>query len=264
MKGELTLYVCGCRGSRSVFGSQFMEFGGQTTCFVLKKDDYALVLDCGTGLDNARALLADCAAVDVVITHWHYDHVMGLMNWDVFPTAAKLRFFVSSDAYNLSFDALSQLFRHPFWPVDPTLRVERKPVKWNNPVWLRPEVKVTFLAAPHPDGSSVLDLSVFGRHICLLCDFEHNTDFPEEILENCDLLLYDGMYTDEEYPEHINWGHSTWQEGCRLANRAGVDRLMIIHHEPGRTDVQLREMEKEAKKLFPSSVFARAGMKINV
>ena len=39
---------------------------------------------------------------------------------------------------------------------------------------------------------------------------------------------------------------------------------MIIHHEPGRTDVQLREMEKEAKKLFPSSVFARAGMKINV
>ena len=83
-------------------------------------------------------------------------------------------------------------------------------------------------------------------------------------MENCDLLLYDGMYTDEEYPEHINWGHSTWQEGCRLANRAGVDRLMIIHHEPGRTDVQLREMEKEAKKLFPSSVFARAGMKINV
>ena len=80
MKGELSLHICGCRGSRSVFGPEFTEFGGQTTCFVLKKANYALVLDCGTGLDNARDLLAGCSAVDVVVTHWHYDHVMGLMS----------------------------------------------------------------------------------------------------------------------------------------------------------------------------------------
>ena len=262
MKGELSLHICGCRGSRSVFGPEFTEFGGQTTCFVLKKANYALVLDCGTGLDNARDLLAGCAAVDVVVTHWHYDHVMGLMDWSVFPAGAKLRFFVSSDAYNLSFDALSQLFRHPFWPVDPTLRVMRQPVKWECPVSLRPGVKVTFLPAPHPDGSSVLDLSVFDKHICVLCDFEHNREFPEEILHNCDLLLYDGMYTDDEYPAHVNWGHSTWQEGCRLANRVEPARLLITHHEPRRTDSQLRALEQEAKKLFPAAAFARAGMKI--
>ena len=262
MKAELSLHICGCRGSRSAFGAEYARFGGQTTCFVLKKADYAIVIDCGTGLYSAHDLLADCKAIDVLISHWHYDHVMGLMDWSVFPASAKLTFYMSDGAYNLSFDALSELFRHPFWPIDPSLRVVRKPVRWNRPVRLRPEVEVTFLPAPHPDSSSVLKLSAFGTHICTLCDFEHDMGFPEEVLEKCDLLIYDGMYDDEEYGAHINWGHSTWQEGCRLANRVAPPRLLITHHEPHRTDVQLEEREQEARKMFPATDFARAGMEI--
>ena len=57
MKGKFSLYICGCRGSRSVFGAEYAKFGGQTTCFILKEADYALVVDCGTGLYSAREIV---------------------------------------------------------------------------------------------------------------------------------------------------------------------------------------------------------------
>ena len=60
------MYCLGCRGSHSVFGRQYLEFGGQTSCYVIKCNDYAMVIDCGTGLYEARDLLSDCNIIDVL------------------------------------------------------------------------------------------------------------------------------------------------------------------------------------------------------
>ena len=80
---EYKLYCLGCRGSHPVFGAQYLEFGGQTSCYVIKCEDYAMVIDCGTGLYEARELLSDCEIVDVFLTHIHYDHVLGLLDFNV-------------------------------------------------------------------------------------------------------------------------------------------------------------------------------------
>ena len=41
-------------------------------------------------------------------------------------------------------------------------------------------------------------------------------------------------------PKKVDWGHSTWQEGCRLAKLAQVRRLIITHHDPSFSDEDLR------------------------
>ena len=87
-KNTYTLYCLGCRGSYPVEGKQFTEYGGQTTCYVLKHGTHAVVLDCGTGLYGAEDLLSDCTVVDVLISHVHYDHVLGLLAMNVFPKDA--------------------------------------------------------------------------------------------------------------------------------------------------------------------------------
>ena len=46
---------------------------------------------------------------------------------------------------------------------------------------------------------------------------------PCKIIYNTDIFIYDCMYTNEEYPNHINWGHSTWQEGVKLANEVDFE-----------------------------------------
>ena len=53
------LYVCGSRGSMPMHGDEYSEFGGATSCYILKKGTYALVLDCGSGFVRAKELLPE-------------------------------------------------------------------------------------------------------------------------------------------------------------------------------------------------------------
>ena len=47
------------------------------------------------------------------------------------------------------------------------------------------------------------------------------------------------MYTDEEYQGRSGWGHSTYSQTLRVAEAAGVKRLLFFHHDPTRSDNEL-------------------------
>ncbi len=38
-------YVLGCRGSRPVTGKDVQEFGGATSCYIIRSKNHAIVLD---------------------------------------------------------------------------------------------------------------------------------------------------------------------------------------------------------------------------
>lgn len=252
------LYTCGSRGSRPVNGAEFLEFGGQTTCYVLRRDERALVLDCGTGLYSAAPILLGCTQIDVFLTHLHYDHILGLLDWSVFPSNAEVTFYSTFDNW-FGKETLDEFFRAPFWPVQPKLgRLVQLPSPGMR-FWLWERLCVQFYPSSHPNEANMIFLQAGDKKVCMLFDYEHCKRVPAELMERCDLMIYDGMYTDAEYPQHVGWGHSTWQEGCRLAQSAHAQKLLITHHAPLRTDTELRQMEDQAKKIFPSVRFARAG-----
>ena len=70
-------------------------------------------------------------------------------------------------------------------------------------------------------------------------------------------MIYDGMFTDAEYPLCRGWGHSTWQKGVVLAQAAEVGSLGIVHLYPQHDDVYLRRVEAEMKRAMPSAFIAR-------
>ena len=70
-------------------------------------------------------------------------------------------------------------------------------------------------------------------------------------------MLYDGTFNYDENLKYIDWGHSSWNAGCRLAKMANVKNLIITHHNPNNDDDMLKQMEEECKKEFPNSCFAR-------
>lgn len=81
---KLTFY--GTRGSRSVCGAQYSEFGGDTTCLCLEVGDRTLIFDSGSGLvrcgqDLMKRHFSQCAKGPLVSyifqTHTHYDHIIG-------------------------------------------------------------------------------------------------------------------------------------------------------------------------------------------
>ena len=73
------------------------------------------------------------------------------------------------------------------------------------------------------------------------------------------MVIYDSTYTDEEFPAHVNWGHSTWQEGVRLCDAAGVKTFVVFHHDPDHDDEFMDRVAADVEKMRPGSVVAREG-----
>ena len=254
------LHVLGCRGSIPVSGKEYMEFGGATSCYVLRRGSYAIVIDCGTGLYRAGPLLRDCTQIDVLLTHIHYDHILGLLEPAAFPPEAEVRFFSQFEQW-FGRQTFTRFMSSPFWPYDSMQRFSENLHHVDSPgrVALRQEAEVLFHPSVHPDSASVLRIRTDEGDVAVFFDYEYKGAFPEHMARGARFLLYDAMYTLDEYLTHRGWGHSCWEIGCEIAKSLGVGQLIITHHAPEKTDDDLRALEAEAKSRFQTCHFARCG-----
>jgi len=255
---EYTLYVLGARGSRPVHGREFEKFGGQTSCFVVKSNKHAVIIDCGTGLFDAERILSDCEIIDVVFTHVHYDHVMGLLDFSIFPKNARVSMFGTFSSW-LSYETISDFYRHPFWPVQPNIGAVCEIANDGSRYNLSDGMVLAAYKGNHPDNGNIVSLTVGDQTICFLFDLEIDGNFSFNMLKNCNYLVFDGMFEDSEYQDHAGWGHSTYQEGCRLASVYNCKELLITHHNPKADDDTLLSREEKAKLMFANTRFCRAG-----
>jgi phosphoribosyl 1,2-cyclic phosphodiesterase len=131
---------------------------------------------------------------------------------------------------------------------------------------LQPHPGVTLRTAPlnHPNGATGYRVEYGGKSVAYITDTEHRkTGLDANVLaliEGADIFIYDSTYTEAEYPSHLDWGHSTWEEGIRLADAAKVKTFVIFHHDPSHDDAFMDGVGSAARKLRPSSIVAREGM----
>jgi ribonuclease BN (tRNA processing enzyme) len=102
-----------------------------------------------------------------------------------------------------------------------------------------------------------------GKVLVYATDLEHGHLELDGVLrqfsEGADILFFDSMYTPQDYEEYRGWGHSTWLEATRVARDAGVDRVILYHHNPNYDDARLDAIEQEAKEHFSGALMAREG-----
>ena len=252
-----SLYICGCRGSFPVSGIRFSEYGGETSCYVVKKNDYAIIVDCGTGLKNAVEILADCRQIDILLTHVHYDHILGLLMAKL-PESANVRLFMRSDSWKNGKDTLNSFMTHPYWPVYIT-SMETVNAKIEEPIELKKNIFATFYESDHPDSACVIKLMCEDKKICFFSDCEDVTKLNPEISFNSDLLFYDGMFDAQDTIDHTGWGHGTWQDGVKFAQNQNIKKLIITHHNPEIGDHTLQTRETIAREQSANISFAKTG-----
>ncbi len=68
-----------------------------------------------------------------------------------------------------------------------------------------------------------------------------------ELASGADLLIHDAQYTSAELPERATWGHAAAQYCVTLAQHCGVRRVLLFHHDPGRTDEQVFAMRDQLR-----------------
>jgi ribonuclease BN (tRNA processing enzyme) len=69
--------------------------------------------------------------------------------------------------------------------------------------------------------------------------------------QDADILIHDCQYTQKEYESSkIGWGHSSYEYAINAAHKANVKKLLMFHHDPIRTDKQLKELESKYRGLI--------------
>jgi phosphoribosyl 1,2-cyclic phosphodiesterase len=254
----------GVRGSISCSGAEYARYGGNTSCLEVTGGGRRLIFDAGTGIRTLGLELARLAPLDIDIyfTHTHLDHLSGLTFFaPLFDVRNSVRMWAGhlEAPYTLK-KVVSNLMQAPIYPV--TLEVFKAKVSFSEfkagdslgcgPVVMR--------SAPlnHPNGATGYRIEHGGKSICYITDTEHRPgEIDRTIVELCrgaDVMIYDSSYTDEEYPRYRGWGHSTWQEGVRLADVAGVGTLAIFHHDPSHDDAFMDDVAREAAVMRPGIV----------
>jgi phosphoribosyl 1,2-cyclic phosphodiesterase len=265
----------GVRGSLPTPGPQTIEFGGNTACIEVRCGTRLLVFDAGTGLRQLgdALMVQDARDLDLFLSHGHYDHVIGLPFFQpLYRPGCRIRLWSGAlDGQPSTRSLVETLMRPPFFPMEPSsfrAQVEYRDVVPDGALDLGDGIVVSFARLKHPDGCLGFRVAFGGRAFCYVADTEHVPGAPDHevlaLIERADVVVYDGSFTDEEFPGFVGFGHSTWQEGARLCERAGAGRLVIFHHAPSRADGELRAIAIAAERARAGSIVAREGLRLEL
>ncbi|MDX1402612.1 MAG: MBL fold metallo-hydrolase [Kiloniellales bacterium] len=269
-----TLRFWGVRGSIACPGEAHRRYGGNTSCIEVRCGEKLLILDAGTGLrplgENLNGQNLDA---DILLTHAHHDHIAGLPFF--------LPFFASKNCFRIwaghlypdhcLHDVLCQFMAAPIFPVPPKIfsaRMIYKDFTAGETLTFGESVTVKTAPLNHPNGATGYRIEFNEKSICYVTDTEHLPGRPDQkildLISGADLLIYDCSYTDEEFPRFVNWGHSTWQEGLRLCDAAGVGKLIIFHHDPSHDDEEMDRIAEQAEKARSGTLVAQEGLSLDL
>lgn len=270
----LEIRFWGTRGSCAAPFLNRMEFGGNTSCVSVRRGGELVVFDGGTGIAALGAWLDEQAArglafpvIHIFMSHLHLDHVCGLPFFSAFFQPGREIHLYGRPGETAHFrEELCRAAGPPCWPLTPDAGAAK--VVWHD---LRAGESREILAgghiwamgAEHPDQSLMYRLELDGMSVVYGLDCELTVDIREDyrvFAAGCDLLIFDGMYTDEEYPRYRGFGHGTWQQGAAFGRECGAGLVCVSHHDWRRTDEELRRLERQARELYQGCVFAREGV----
>ena len=244
----MKLITHGCRGSIPNPSKEMLKYGGNTTCFELNMDDFQVFFDTGSGFQNA--VLDDNKQKIIVFSHFHHDHLQGLAFNKYLITAEKKTFICSAlvNAEKLN-KIIRRYFSGDFFPLDLFENLDN--VTFSNftdvQTMVSGEFKIESIKLNHPGGSYGYSVTRNNKKCVFLCDNEFTTSQADELkifAENADMVIWDGMFTEEELRVKTGWGHSSIQQGIDFFSSLNCGKIIISHHAPYRTDAELDTIEE--------------------
>jgi len=252
-----------------VSGVDFETYGGLTTCYEVEiEDGRRLLIDLGTGVHHLVPTLGpQDKEFDIFFTHVHWDHTHGIpFFWPLYDADASIRFHAHPHEGLGVEEMVAALMRPPWFPVDFHETPANKHFdELSDHQRVIGGVTVRHAVLHHPSGVSAYRFETNDHAIVLATDVEPapwSDQLLIELASGADVLIHDAQYFPDEYRESkVGWGHSTWEDSVRIAEAAGVGRLVITSHDPYRTDKGVDEIVAEAAAHLPTEA-ASVGMRI--
>ena len=241
-----TVSIWGVRGALPAADRQYMEYGGNTSCVSLNCGGGVLCFDAGSGLLGLMDRVKETDRLDILISHVHMDHILGLYGL-IGCKAAEIHIYGEARRGVSFLGQLEAVTGRPYWPVglkDMEGRVTVHEISPGDRLTLPREggeILVSTLRGNHPDGSVLYRAEAGGRSVAYTLDCEMGGRMADALAD---------------------WGHSTWEEGLAVGRAAGAKRILMTHYSRDYTDEFLRGQERLAQKECGACAFAREGMVI--
>lgn len=270
-------------------------------------DNRIVIIDAGSGIRTlgnsimAGDLPKGPIKADIFLTHTHWDHIMGYPFFTpIYIPGTKLKVHgpVSFEEDPLE-EVVGGQMKYRYFPVnlgELASEIEYIRLKENPNIDLGDGLHLRTKLLNHPITALGYRFEYDNKAVCTCYDTEPFRNLfitdpahpaydeamaiegeevaveqnlaVEQFFAGADLLIYDAQYTAAEYAARINWGHTSMEYAIEAANRAGVKKLALFHHDPDRTDATLDELATiycQPGKYGATEVFyAREGMEIEL
>jgi phosphoribosyl 1,2-cyclic phosphodiesterase/CheY-like chemotaxis protein len=275
----------GVRGSIPVPGKSTVRYGGNTSCVEVRADGEIIVLDAGSGI-RLLGLALDkefgprSMKLTLLISHTHWDHIQGL---PFFSPAYNRKNLIRVLGYEGARAGLAKILASqmetPFFPVSLRELPSHLAIEELKEMEFQiGNVEVRSKFSNHPGICAGYRLFTSSGSIAYFPDSEPYEQLKQqlasrdgisedearnfataertkmvEFIQGCDLAILDTQYTDEEYAQHIGWGHSSLSSVVSLALDAEVRQLLLFHHDPNHDDEMIDKMVEHARALVKKS-----------
>lgn len=283
----MKLRFWGVRGSIPVAGVETNRYGGNTSCVEVQAPGQpALVLDCGTG---ARVLGRDLLRrperqLHVLFTHFHMDHLFGFPFFaPIFTPSYEITVTAPTFSPETTRERIARYLNGIFHP----LRIYEVPSQLQfdavrpGGAMERGPYHIRAVALNHPGGACGYRIDYKGRSVVYITDTAPLSRPGEgvaggqkpngreqalvNLMEGADAVVFDTMFTHEEYLEKMSWGHSYPEYAVSLSDIAGVKKLYLFHHAPDASDSDLDALaERWAGHTGPQVLLAREGIEVDL
>jgi len=271
----------GVRGSTPTVDPATWRYGGNTPCLeLIAPDGTQFILDCGTGL---RMLGSRWAApnggkapeTQILVTHYHWDHIQGIPFFSPLYAENNEFHFYSFRSKYLGRDSLKQVFEAqmalPYFPVDMSAMNAKRKFREvdGGDTFKVGENKITARWLNHPQGCLGFRIETPAGTVAYATDNEPGDakldESLRELAAGADIFINDAQFTPEQLETtRKGWGHSTWQEGVKVARHAAAKTLVLFHHDPDSTDRMVDSILRQAREEFDSVFAASEGMVITL
>ncbi|MDQ3822270.1 MAG: MBL fold metallo-hydrolase [Actinomycetota bacterium] len=233
----------------------------ETACTLLREGDRALAIDAGTAFRHFVTdpeLLAGVERLDVVLTHFHLDHTIGLSYLPGLDVPVEIWAAGRAVAGTPTVDLLHRLLDPPFLlrsrdeveEMVASVHELEPPGARIGPFDVRLRVQ-----PKHPSRTVALRANDVLVHCTDTAYDEENVEFAR----GARVLVHEAFHAGETTDDA---GHTAAGEAARLAAAAGVERLVLIH--PGPVSGGDDERLASARPHFAATEVGRDGMRIEL
>src|SRR5881397_4121241 len=263
---DMRIRFWGTRGSIAAPGASTARYGGNTSCVEVRASDgTVIVLDCGTGARELGLHLAQTMPqpirLHLFIGHTHWDHIQGFPFFvPAFLPGSELNIYAPLGLQRGLEEAMAGQMEYSYFPVKMRdLRSRIHFTELDEGFFRVGGVLVETQFLNHTAPTIAYRMTSDGATIAYANDHEpfwnasgRVSQHPGDerhiaFLKGANLVIHDAQYTEAEYRDKVGWGHSSIEYAVDVALAAGVERLVLFHHDPAHDDATMERMEAMAR-----------------